>query len=376
MPSAFDSGKISPALLASLDGLLDAEWLYALFCRIAETPGPSQTVAYSRGAAIANLARQEMSGGAAGIAADLVGTGNTAIRFAATPRIVFVAHADEISYLVGDAVLLPDPAPGDPAALPLIPFCNHNAQMEWPGSAWHYDMDQTVLIQTATGLIRTGPDGSGGWRAWFSVADGRVEPGDRIIYDAATQPVTDDLLRGKVDNGLGVTALLAGAIALHRLGLHPPVWFLFTDEEEGPPQTNANFARGMRRLLHAMDFPGETLFVEVDAHEIPHGQRPRPQARFAEQARLCHGVVTPPDLYVPFRRFAGELVDAGVHVSENRGYVSRSDSVALMERYRNVLLWGYDAHDTHYRHGWPTASFAALKALAQLTVCTALAVES
>lgn len=376
MSIAFDSRKISPALLASLDGLLDADWLFSLFCHIAETPGPTQTVAYSRGAAIARLARQEMAGGAVGVSANLVETGNVAIRFAQRPRVIFVAHADEISYLVGDAHLQPGSPPADADAIPLIPFCNHNAQIDWPGTAWRYDPADEALRQVATGLIRTGPDGAGGWRAWFSVTDGGMEPGDRVIYDAATLPVEEDRLQGKVDNALGVAGLLAGAIALHRLGLHPPVWFLFTDEEEGPPQTNANFARGMRRLLHAMRFPAETLFVEVDAHEVPHGQTPRPQARYGEQSRFCHGVVTPPELYSRFRHFAGGLAGAGLPVSENRGYISRSDSVALMERYRNVLLWGYDAHDTHYRHGWPTASFAALKALAQLTVCTALAAEN
>lgn len=376
MSLAFDTRKVSLSLLDSLGGLLDPEWLYTLFCRIAEAPGPSQTVAYSRGATIAHLARQEMGRGRVGVAANLVGSGVTAIRFAAIPRIVFVAHADEISYLVGDGVLLPGNAPGDPAALPLIPYCNHNAQMDWPGSAWRYDSTRSALKQTATGTIRTGADGAGGWRAWFSVADGGVEPGDRIIYDTATPPVDGDRLQGKVDNALGATALLAAAVALHRLGLNVPVWFLFTDEEEGPPQTNANFARGLRRLLNAMNFPAETLFVEIDAHEIPSGQQPRPQARFAEQARFGHGAVTPPHLYIPFRHFATELSTAGIPISENRGYVSRSDSVALMERYQNVLLWGYDAYDTHYRHGWPTASLAALAALVQLTVCTALALES
>ncbi len=370
---AFHPQPITQEWLAQLRELTQPQDLLALFAQVAETPGPSQTVSYSRGRAI-----QEAVEGFLGpetqalLDRNLAGTGVVALRFAPTPRVIFVAHADEISYLVGSTEILPSFPEGN--GTPLVPFCNHNAQVDWPGSAWRFDPDAQRLAQVARGTIRS-RELAGTWRAWFQAEEGDVAPGDRVIYETSTHGDPDGLLRGKVDNALGATALLAAAQALVRTGQWPPVWFLFTDEEEGPPQTAASFSRSMRRLVHSLPLPPETLFVEVDGHEVPHAQTPGPSAFFGEAAKLAQGVVTPPDLYIPFRGFAAWLAQQGVALQENRGYISRSDSVAIMERYRHVLLCGYQVRDTHYRHGWPTASLNGLVALAQTLACVALAVR-
>ena len=370
----FDPQPITPEWLARLRQLTRPEDLLTFFTRVAKTPGPSQTVSYSRGRAI-----QEAVVGFLGPESDrfldlnLAGTGNVALRFAPTPRVVFVAHADEISYLVGSTGILPA-CPDDQRGIPLVPFCNHNAQQDWPGSAWRYLPSERRLAQVARGTIRS-RELAGVWRAWFVAEEGQVAPGDRVIYETPTHWDPNGLLRGKVDNAFGVAALLAAARALVHTGERPPVWFLFSDEEEGPPQTAASFSRAMRRLVHSLPLPPETLFVEVDGHEVPHEQTPGPGAFFGEAAKLAQGVVTPPDLYAPFRDFAAGLAAQGVAIQENRGYISRSDSVAIMERYRHVLLCGYQVRDTHYRHGWPTASMDGLVGLAQSLACIALAVR-
>lgn len=374
MYTPFRLDALGPRLVERVRTAITPDQALDLFRQIAETPAPSQTVAYSRGALICHLFRSlSRPGFPVQVAENFRGAGNTAICFTAAPRIVFLAHADEISHLVGGPALFPAPPPDAPDALPLIPFYNHNAQVDWPGRAWRYDLHTGRLHERAEGTILSRREGAG-WRAWFAVDRGVVEPGDRIIYHTPTQPVEEGLLRGKVDNALAVTGLLLAALALVHVGARPAVWFLFTDEEEGPPATNANFSRGLRRLIHGVRLPAETLFVELDGHEVPHEATPGPSARFVEQAKFCHGAVTPPDLYAAFRAFAGELARRGVDVTESQGYASRSDAVAVMERYRNILLWGYDVKDTHYRHGWPTASLDALLALAQLAACTALAV--
>lgn len=372
MAISFDGRAVTAEFLRKVREETQPDKALALLKTIAETPGPSQTVSYSRGLAIAQFVR-EMGGDQLSVELDLMGTGNVALRFAPTPRVVFLAHADEISYLVGGAEL-PPVCPEDEFAMPLIPFCNHNAQLEWSGTAHRYDPQLHRLRQVAEGVIRTGHH-RGQQQAWFSWEGHGLEPGDRVIYHTPTLLDDSGLVRGKVDNALGIASLLLAASALQRAGRRPPVWFLFTDEEEGPPQANASFARSMRRLVHATSLPAETLFVEIDAHEVPHDVTPAPAARFAEKAKFGHGVVTPPDIYVPFRQFARALEEHGIAVTENTGYVSRSDSVAVMEKYRNVLLCGYEARDTHYRHGWPTASLRGLVALAQLVACISVAAE-
>jgi len=339
--------------------LFQSEVLWAILQPVADTHAPSQTVTYTRAAVIADLLRQHASGSYR-FTKNYRRTGNGLLQLGASPpRLIFSAHADEFSYLIG--------AGNKNDGYPLQPFCSDRTTIDYQAVALRYNIASDRLEPVARGLLkRIGADSS----PVFFPAEGRVSPGDRIVYHHPLQK-EGDTLYGSLDNAGSVAACLLAALALLKLAPDTPVAFAFTDEEEGPPALNASFGRGARRLARQPELP--PLVVNVDGHNISDWCQLSKGASFAQASSGARGAVTPPRLYVTFQALAADMAKAGILLQENMGYVSRSDDVAWMEVTPNILLLGFPLDNPHFNQAPPSASLEDLLHLAQTVATTALA---
>jgi len=343
---------------AALTSIITATTAWTILETIANTYAPSQTVSYTRALAIQQLLPK------LGLEAylfdpDYAHTGNALLTLGArSPKILFLAHADEFSYLVGPEV-------GD-GIWSLTPYCSDRTEIDYHAVALRYRPASGRLETAATGLIsRDNPE-----RAPYFVAQaGSLQPGDRVIYRHPLSQVAD-AIQGSLDNAAGVTACLLAVLALSRLAPQATVAFAFTDEEEGPPVYNTTFARGARRLLRRLPMPD--LCVNVDGHNLSTWCKLGQGAVFTEQTGQGRGAVVPPQVYARFKRMAADMTAQGVRLTENLGYVSRSDEVACLEMTPNILLLGYPLRDPHFNQGVPAISLADLLDLGQAIFWTAV----
>jgi len=367
MPTYFQREKLNPSIGKSIDALINRELAFSLFKQVGDTPGPSQSISYTRGPTIEKILYKHLPySRQVNFQSDYRGTGNIAVLLGDTPRALFLAHADEISYLLGE-----EP---EGTEIKLTPFCSHRSKDEHPVIGLRYALQEQNLEPTASGFIISRREADQPV-PYFLLQQGKVEVGDRIIFDYPAVIGEDNLVYGKVDNAAGVTACLLAIIALGQLESMSSIWFVFPDEEEGPPMGNSMFARGTRRLVQRLDLPSDILCVVVDGHDVGPGKRPSTSALFAENESLCKGVVVPPSLYAEFKVFANHLSDLGVDILENSRRIARSDSPALMEYFRNILLLGYNVKDAHFDDGPPCTSLDAIISVAKTLVYTALALD-
>lgn len=367
MPTYFRREKINPSIHENINALMNHEVAFSLFKEVADTPGPSQTVSYTRGQVIKQiLHRHRPHSLQFGFQSDYQGTGNIAVLSGDTPRALFFAHSDEISYLLG--------AEPEGTEIKLTPFCSHRSKDGYPVTSLRYALEEQNLKRTASGSIISRMENDQ-LVPYLLLKEGEVEIGDRIIFNYPAVIDEHSLVYGKVDNAAGVTACLLAIIALGQLEYMAPVWFVFPDEEEGPPLGNSMFARGVRRLVQRLDLPSDLLCVVIDGHDVEPGKRPAPSALFKENESLCKGAVVPPPLYADFKEFTKHLQNAGVDILENNRRIARSDSPALMEYFRNILLLGYYVKDAHFDDGPPCTSLDAIISVAKTIVYMALALE-
>ena len=364
MPTRFQTKRLSSTIGKTIDAAINHELALSLLKQIADTPGPSQCLLYSRGRVIERVLNEHLRHHRSfRFVHDYQRTGNVAVMLGDKPSALFVAHADEISYLLQGEALDQE--------VPLVPFCNHKAKEEYPAVSLRYDPEGQRLKQSASGSILSRGAASS---PYLVLKEGRAEIGDRVIFDYPLIVGEDNLVYGKVDNAAGVTACLLASIALTQLEPAEPIWFVFTDEEEGPADSNSTFARGARRLVQGTELPADTLCVVVDEYDMEPGT-PLNKVLFSEKESMCRGNVVPPHLYTEFKEFVGHLQAWGIDIAENSGYVSRSDSPALMERFRNILLLGYSARNAHFDDGPPCTSLDAVVSLAKTIVWMALALD-
>jgi hypothetical protein len=294
---------------------------------------------------------------------DLHGTGNMAVKLAGRPRVLVFAHADEISFLVGQR--------HDDGDIALEALCSYRAARSHPARVLRYSEDgQLVTVGTGELIPREQP---GDPMPSLRLTGGGAAPGDRVVLDYPLHASASGVITGKIDNAAGVVACVLALGALAQLGRTPAAWFIFTDEEEGPAGENATFARGARRLLRAVDLPADTLCLVVD-DQATDPLRPIPQsAYFTEMESHCRGAIVHPQLCAQVRALSGALAERGVDLAENPGYVSRGDSPALIERFRNIIPLGYPAINSLYEHGVATTSLGSIRALALALACMTLA---
>ena len=345
-------------VIQRIDSLLQPLTIWTVLGAIANTHAPSQTVAYTRARAIDQL----LAGwGQENYEFDLnfAQTGSALLRLSQqAPDILFVAHADEFSYLVG-------PSNRD-GSWSLIPFCSDQATIDYAAVALRYEPAAQQLATVAQGTIKRYVIDK---TPHFYPSSGQVQPGDRLVYDHQLQR-RGDLTRGSLDNSAGVAACLLAARILTQVAPNTPVAFAFTDEEEGPPVFNTAFGRGSRRLARQLTPP--KLCVVVDGHDVSRRYHRGVGAVFAEKASEAKGAVVPPRLYTAFKALAEQMVSHGVKIMENPGYVSRSDDVSWMEITPNILLLGYLLSNPHFNRAVPSASLSDISHLAKAIVWTAL----
>lgn len=352
----FDHSVISNARTQHLERTVNKERMFSIFKDIADTYAPSQTVSYTRAPVIENLIQNAIDRCGMRFERDYHGTGNVVLMCGDVPDAVVVAHADEISYLLSAA-----PTVGDTQ---LLPFCAHRASEQWPVRVLRYDPESSLLQVQAQGAL-TSRDVNGRPTPFLATDSQDLHIGDRVVFHHELEHGPHDLVYGKVDNAAGVAVSIMTILALAELDACRNVWFVFPDEEEGPPDSNSTFARGSRRLIHELSLPAGTLFIVVDGHDTAPDQDPAPTALYTEKESLGRGNVVPPDLYAALQRFATALNHQGINICENPSYVARSDSPAIMERYRNLLQIGYPVKNAHFDAAPPSTSLEALTSLAR-----------
>jgi putative aminopeptidase FrvX len=351
---------IRDEMLQAFNSLFQPEVVWRILKVIAEMHAPSQTVSYTRAAEIKCLL-QEFGKGDHEFDLNYAKTGNALLSLGRqAPKILFFAHADEFSYLVGYRC--------DDGSWTLVPYCSHRAEVDNDAIALRYQPSVGRLEHVARGTIRQVNHGNESNPHFFPTW-GSVQPGDRLVCH---HPLSreGDIIQGSIDNAAGVAACLLAALALCQIAPRMQVAFAFTDEEEGPPVSNSTFARGARRLVQRLDPPD--LCVNVDGHDISQWCSMGEGAVFAEKAALCKGGVVPPHLYARFKELADDMVARGVRITENPGYVSRSDDVACVEITPNILLLGYPVKNPHFNQAVPSASLGDILNLSKAVFWTAI----
>lgn len=326
----------------------------SLFSEIANTASPSQTCRFTRGPVIADLLAPFMVEGIE-LNPNFLGTGNTVLcSKTVKPSILFIAHLDQISYLIDRKV--------DSSIWHLIPFCKHLSEIEVPAKVIRFNPKTRVYEDVALGVLFSKKNESG-LDPFLKLESGDLVSGDRVVYHHPLD-IKNGMARGNIDNAAGVTASLIAAIALFKINPDLPIGFVFTDEEEGPAVDPAYFARGARRLLRQIQCP--RLCVLVDGHGGQGEKDMGKGAFFTEKTSGGFALVTPPDLFIKFKNLAATMRAAGLNIFEDQGRVSRGDDVACLEVTSQVLSVGYPSINRHYDFGVPTVSISDLLHLSKV----------
>lgn len=332
--------------------------------RLANTPAPSQTPAWTRGAVIshwwAEVTTYHNSQRDADWDMNFHNTGNGVLQIGDYPNKVWlVAHWDTISYLIGDKK-------GD--AFELVPFCLHTKKHGQERAAvLGYNPDKRTYEVVAKGTLH------GGEVATFVPDDASLtlRAGQRVVFDTPVRSLGGDLYSGQFDNAAGCAAVLLAAAFLSRF----EVSFLvaLTDEEEGVLATgNTSFSRGMQRLMARV--PPPDCAIVSDLHTVSAQADLAQGASFREYASQTKGAVTPPWLYETLRDVAAHTAP-DIALQEQASNVSRSDDVSLMHATPNVMLCGVPAVGRHYAEGADVVSSHDIAQLARALVLLVLAAQ-
>jgi hypothetical protein len=189
----------------------------------------------------------------------------------------------------------------------------------------------------------------------FEAQTGKLAWHDFITMDVEPQLNNDKITATGLDNCLGsLTVLLTAAIlkssedvlrASNRRCL-----FVFTDLEEGPPETF--FGHGAARLTHAVPPPTYGCIV-ADAETAGPGFMPIPGKGTSHGFASSNGkgCVVPPN-YEALAVHLSEQINAARPdtVQMNYGYISRSDDMALARWSKILALSGPPMQDAHTGH--------------------------
>lgn len=343
---------------------ITSEEVLGILKPLSEKLAPSGTVSITRGLSIAKI------WGGPGFDENYKGTGNPVINPEASGKL-FVAHADQISYFI--------PQETDSGEVELKALCAHRAT---PGVKHSALVLRYLEKNEALEVVAQGQIGTTDERKPYFVGGGslpRLKIGDRVVYDLPLEE-GNGFIKGTSDNAAGMAACLAAALTLKEIAKDAGLEFeklgasfVFTDEEEGVPTSNATFGRGMRRYLRKnTGFP--ELMINVDSHDVKtlgNG------ALYAGVVSGGKGAVVPPQLYVPFRNFMQGLENKDIKSAPTElvGSVSRSDDVGMMEVSPNILIVGYGTKHCHFDGGIEEIYLPDLVDLSKAIVWTALEFE-
>ena len=285
---------------------------------------------------------------------DYLGTGNAMFSSnKSQPSILFIAHLDQISYLVDEKI--------SDKVWRLLPYCKHLSQIEVPAKALRYNLDNERYEVSAEGIIYS--EGTAeNLTPYFRASKGALESGDRVVYEWPVQ-IEGDLARGNIDNAAGAAACLVAGSALFKAFPESNVGFVFSDEEEGPSDNPMFFARGVRRLMNKMPTPD--VCIIIDGHGGRGGKDIGQGTFFTEKTADGQATVTPPVLFRKIKALANELHPLGIDMFEDLGRVSRSDDIPCLAVTPNVISIGYPSVNRHHDQGPPVVSLKDLENLAK-----------
>jgi len=321
--------------------------------KIANVLAPSQTVMGTRAPIVEEIIR---GFGLPNVKfdPDYLGTGNAIFSSKSTePSILFIAHLDQISYLVDEKV--------SDRVWRLLPYCKHLSQIEVPAKALRYNLDTERYEESAEGIIYSEKNAET-LIPYFRADEGLLESGDRIVYEWPVQ-IEGDLAKGNIDNAAGAAACLVAGSALFRAFPESNVGFVFSDEEEGPSDNPMFFARGVRRLMNKMPTPD--VCIIIDGHGGRGGKDIGQGTFFTEKTADGQATVTPPPLFRKIKTLAQDLHPLGIDMFEDLGRVSRSDDIPCLAVTPNVISIGYPSVNRHHDQGPPVVSLKDLENLAK-----------
>lgn len=337
----------------AVDAVFTKENIRETLEKIANVLAPSQSVMATRAPVVEqlidgyNLSNVQFD-------PDYLGTGNGMFSSkTAEPRVLFIAHLDQISYLVDEKV--------SENVWRLLPYCKHLSQIEVPAKALRYDLENEEFVESAAGILYS--EGTGkGLTPYFRASEGALESGDRIVYEWPVQ-VEGDLAKGNIDNAAGAAACLVAGSALFKAFPDSNVGFVFSDEEEGPSDNPMFFARGVRRLMNKI--PAPDVCIIIDGHGGRGGKDIGKGTFFTEKTADGQATVTPPPLFRKIKSLASDLRPLGIDMFEDQGRVSRSDDIPCLSVTPNVISIGYPSVNRHHDQGPPMVSLGDLENLAK-----------
>jgi len=344
---------------------------FRLFKRLSDNYSPTLTVSRVQGPLVESLLAESQAGSvsAVHVSHNLRGSGSIGVTLGNEPAAVwFSGHADICSYLTG---------PLEDLRYSLTPFCMHRAEPgrraavalgppEGPGPLEHIAEGEMVTEE--------------GGQVFFESDVKDLPLWTRIVHHLpATWDRESDEFHGFLDNQGTCAALLLATTVLSHYDVN--VLLLLNDEEEGPvAMGNQGFSRALGRLLNRtpLNHLPNAVFVS-DLHQQESRARAGLPTLFGSGALFtgttagARGAVTPPQLLAFTRDLAAELTAYGIRLTENDGYVSRSDDVSAMHFTQNINLIGFPGIHPHFDRT-PTAHCSDLVDLTKtLIVCALIA---
>ena len=334
-----------PDLWQRLEETVTLETYFDLFKQLSDNYSPTLTVSRVQGPLVERLARDGAgSHSPVRVAHNARGSGSISLTVGAEPAPIWLSgHADICSYLTGE---------WHGGRYALTPFCMHRAGAGRRAAvALSAPHGAGPLQHLAYGDMLTDDEG----RVFFETDVPQLPLWTRVVHHLpASWESQGGEFHGFIDNQGTCAALILAARVLSHYEAN--VLLLLNDEEEGPVDMgNQGFSRALQRLLNRT--PHEQLprlVVVSDVHQQEsHLAAQRPTqfgqgALFSGAASGARGAVVPPQLLAFNRDLAAALAGYGVKLTENNGYVSRSDDVSAMQYTQNIALIGFPGLYAHF----------------------------
>ena len=317
---------------------------FNIFKQLSDNYSPTLTVSRVQGPLVESL----LADSNVKVDRNLRKSGTIGLTIGQEPAPIWLSgHADICSYLT---------SPWNGSHYPLTPFCMPRAR-PGPRPAVALGVPEGApdgdgrLTQLAQGNMVTTEDG----QTIFVTNESGLPTWTRVVYHLeASWDRESDEIHGYIDNQATCAALILAAKVLSQYNIN--ALLLLNDEEEGPvDKGNQGFSRAMRRLLHRTPHHQLPDMVIVSDGHMPPGVDPDNDDSIFGQGALygglssgARGAVVPPHLIQFTRELAPELATHDIRLSENPGYISRSDDISAMQYTQNVLLIGFAGTSSHF----------------------------
>lgn len=328
-----------------LEEMVTPQATFEIFKQLSDNYSPTLTVSRVQGPLVQKLAQRGAgSRSPLQVAHNARGSGSISLTVGTEPAPVWLSgHADICSYLTGA---------WENGRYALTPFCMHRAGAGRRAAvALETPQGRGPLQQVAYGDMVTDEEG----RVFFETDAPDLPLWTRVVHHLpASWDEESDVFHGFIDNQGTCAALILAARVLSHYAVN--VVLLLNDEEEGPvDKGNQGFSRALGRLLNRT--PHEKLpqlVVVSDVHQqeshiaAQRGTQFGQGALFSGASSGTRGAVVPPQILAFNRRLAQALALRGIKLTENHGYVSRSDDVSALQYTQNIALIGFPGVYAHF----------------------------